>query len=486
MSKVDQAIERVLSGPRGKSVGAFFDFDGTLIDGFSAGAYFVDRIRKREMGVRQIVDTLKFARKKEVSDEEFLQLISDGMAEWGGQSEQEMRDLWHRLWLEKIGATLFPEGWNLIQAHKKMGHTIAIASSATRYQIEPLAEEYEIEHILATPVRVRNGKLTGGLDGAPLWGQGKADAVKAFCRARKITLSKSYGYANGDEDIAFLKSVGKPTAVQPKPKLEAVALESDWPILRYPPRKRGPAKSMARTVGAYSAMGMTALAGLGYIRMTGDVRGALDKVTAYSSDAAFAVLGVKLDVIGRENLERARPCVFLLNHQSKFDMFVMMNLVRRDFTGVAKAEARKVPGFGKYMEMADVAFIDRSNSRKAVEAMKPAVDRLKKGLSVCISPEGTRSWTPKLGRFKKGPFHLAMQAGVPLVPVVIRNAWEIMGRNDQTMRSGTIQVCVLDPIPTDDWTVENMEAGIEDVRQRYVDTLENWPTEGRKKAGRKR
>ena len=477
MSEVEQAIERVLQGPRGKSVGAFFDFDGTLIDGFSAGAYFIDRIQRRDFGFRQVVDTLKMARKKEISDAEFLALIKDGVVEWAGQPEQEMRNLWKRLWLEKVGATLFPEGWRIIQAHKQMGHTIAIASSATRYQIEPLAEEYGIDHVLATPVKVRNGRLTGGLDGSPLWGQGKADAVKAFCKRNKISLAKSYGYANGDEDIAFLKSVGKPTAVQPKPKLLAVANQDGWPVLRYPPRKRGPAKAMARTVGAYSAMGMTALAGLGYMRMTGDVRGALDKVTAYSSDAAFAVLGVKLDVIGRENLDKARPAVILLNHQSKFDMFVMMNLVRKNFTGVAKAEARKVPGFGKYMEMAEVAFINRSNSKQAVEALKPAVDRLKKGLSVCIAPEGTRSWTPKLGKFKKGPFHLAMQAGVPLIPVVIRNAGEIMGRNDQTMRSGTIQVCVLDPIPTDDWTLDNMEQRIEQVRNLYIKTLEKWPSE---------
>ncbi len=476
-SASEAAIQRILEGPKGPKIGAFFDFDGTLIDGFSAAAYFTDRIKGGHMGAKEIVDTLKLARKKDLSDDEFAQVIGDGIMEWAGQSEEELRNLWSRLWFDKVAPNMFPEMWKVIQAHKRMGHTIAVASSATPYQIEPIAAEYGIEHILATQPRIRNGKLTGGIIGKPLWGQGKANAVKAFAKDKKITLSKSYGYANGDEDIAFLQSVGCPNAVQPKPKLEALAVESEWPILRFPPRKRGPAKAMARTVGAYAAMGATFLAGLGYAKATGETRKAVDFITAMSSDAAFAVLGVKAKVINREGLNAHRPCVFLLNHQSKFDMFVMMHLVRTEFTGAAKIEARKVPGFGRFMEMADVAFLDRSNSNKAIDALKPAVDRLKKGLSLCIAPEGTRSWTPKLGPFKKGPFHLAMQAGVPVVPVVIRNAGEIMGRNDQTMRSGTVHVAILDPVDVSDWTESNMVERIAEVRQKFVDTLENWPEE---------
>lgn len=475
MSALDEAIRRVLDGPKGPKIGAFFDYDGTLIDGYSAAAYFTDRIRRREMGRKELVDTIKLARKKDLSDAEFHEVIGKGILDWAGRTEDEMRSLWKRLWLSKVGSTLFPEGWKLVRAHQKMGHTVAIASSATTYQIEPLAEEYGIEHVIATPVKIRNGKLTGGLSGSPTWGQGKADAVVAFAKTHQIDLASSYGYANGNEDIAFLRSVGNATAVQPKPLLEKTANEAGWAVLRFDPRKRGPAKAMARTVGAYGAMGLSFLAGMGLHRTHGDVRKTVDWVTQAAADSAFAVLGVKLEVVGEENLWAHRPCVFALNHQSKFDMFVMMQLVRRGFTGVAKAEARKVPGFGRFMEMAEVAFLDRSDSGKAVDALKPAVDRLKKGLSVCIAPEGTRSWTPKLGPFKKGPFHLAMQAGVPIVPVVIRNAGEIMGRNDQTMRSGVVQVAILPPVDVTQWKVSELTARVAEVRQMYVDTLENWP-----------
>lgn len=477
MTPLDTALRRVLDGPKGPKIGAFFDFDGTLIDGYSAAAYFTDRIRRREMSARELLDMLALARKKDLSDAEFGEVIGMGILEWAGQSEDEMRALWKRLWSASVGATLFPEGWKLVRAHQRMGHTVAIASSATCYQIEPLAEEYGIEHVIATPVKIRNGRLTGGLAGPPTWGQGKADAVRVFAKAHKLDLGRSYGYANGNEDIAFLQSVGQATAVQPREQLERTAHEAGWPVLRFDPRRRGPARAMARTVGAYGAMGMSFLAGLGYHRATGDARKTVDLVTQMASDAAFAVLGVKLEVVGEEHLWAHRPCVFTLNHQSKFDMFVMMNLVRRGFTGVAKAEARKVPGFGRFMEMAEVAFLDRSDSGKAVDALKPAVDRLKKGLSVCIAPEGTRSWTPKIGPFKKGPFHLAMQAGVPIVPVVIRNAGEIMGRNDQTMRPGTVQVALLPPVDVSKWKLSELNERIAEVRQMYIDTLDNWPTE---------
>jgi putative phosphoserine phosphatase / 1-acylglycerol-3-phosphate O-acyltransferase len=475
MSALDDAIARVMAGPKGPKIGAFFDFDGTLIDGYSAAAYFTDRLKRREMGARELIDTLKLTRKKDLSDAEFGDVIGKGILDWAGRSEEQMRSLWRRLWLGSIASTIFPEGWKLVRAHQKMGHTVAIASSATRYQIEPLAEEYGIEHIVATQAKVRNGRLTGGIVGQPAWGDGKAAAVQAFAKAQRIDLARSYGYANGNEDIAFLRSVGHATAVQPKELLEATARESGWPVLRFAARKRGSAEAMARTVGAYGAMGATFLAGLGYHRLTGDRRKTVDFVTQTAADTALKVLGVKVEVVGEENLWAHRPCIFALNHQSKFDMFAMMHLVRRDFTGVAKIEARKVPGFGRFMEMADVAFLDRADSGKAINALKPAVERLKKGLSLCIAPEGTRSWTPKLGPFKKGPFHLAMQAGVPIVPVIFRNTGEIMGRNDQTMRAGTLQVAVLPPIDVSGWKVEEMEARIAEVRQLYVDTLENWP-----------
>lgn len=479
MITTSEAIDAILEGPEGPKIAAFFDFDGTLIDGYSAGAYFTDRLRNGEMGLGELVETAKMFTMGDLNEAEFAEVIGKGIGEWGGLTEEEMYDLWQRLFKEKIAACLFPEAWKLVKAHQKMGHTVVIATSATRYQVMPTANELGISEILCTQAMVRHGKLTGGLVGDPLWGSGKAAAVKAYARSKKIDLKRCYGYANGNEDIAFLKTVGHANAVNPKEQLAEVAEEAGWNMLQFDPRKGNSLASIARSIGAYGAMATAFVGGLAYAKATGKNRRAVDLIGSIGFDAALAIAGIEVETVGEHNVWTHRPAVFLLNHQSKLDFYVMFSLLRRDFTGVAKKEAQNTPGFKTFMEMAEMAFIDRGNTTKAIEALQPAVDRLKRGLSVCMAPEGTRSYSPNLGRFKKGAFHIAMQAGVPVVPVVIRNAGEMMSRNSLTMRPGKVQVAVLPAIDVSTWKVEELDQRVEEVRQRYLDTLENWPTDAK-------
>ena len=154
-------------------------------------------------------------------------------------------------------------------------------------------------------------------------------------------------------------------------------------------------------------------------------------------------------------------------------------LLRGGFTGVAKQEAAHMPLLGQILRALDFAFIDRSNTRDAKEAMQPAVDRLRLGMSVVIAPEGTRSLTPRLGRFKKGPFHMAMQAGAPIVPVIIRNSYEVMPRGSLLFRPGTVQVCALPPIDVTQWNVEDLDGHVADVQALFQRTLDDWPVAGR-------
>jgi putative phosphoserine phosphatase/1-acylglycerol-3-phosphate O-acyltransferase len=170
--------------------------------------------------------------------------------------------------------------------------------------------------------------------------------------------------------------------------------------------------------------------------------------------------------------------VFVFNHQSKLDPIVMMKLLRGGFTGVAKKEAANVPGFGQFFRLAGVAFIDRGNSAQIREALEPAVAKVRdEGISLVIAPEGTRSATPRLGRFKKGAFHIAMQADVPIVPIVMRNVGQVMWRGSQAIRSGTVEVAVLDPIDTSGWDVDELGEHVQEVRDLFVETLANWPTD---------
>ncbi len=115
--------------------------------------------------------------------------------------------------------------------------------------------------------------------------------------------------------------------------------------------------------------------------------------------------------------------------------------------------------------------MDRKNREKAIEAMKPAVDVLKSGTSIIIFPEGTRSYDYNLGRFKKGAFHLAMQAGVPIIPIVIKNAHDAMPRGSSLFRPTAIEVIVLPPVPTKGWKVEQLNKKIHNIRNSFLKEL---------------
>jgi putative phosphoserine phosphatase/1-acylglycerol-3-phosphate O-acyltransferase len=184
---------------------------------------------------------------------------------------------------------------------------------------------------------------------------------------------------------------------------------------------------------------------------------------------------IHLKVIGEHHATH-RPAVFFINHQSTLiDALVTSRVVQRGFTAIAKAEVKRVPVLGQLLALADVAFVDRSDTSTAISALQPAVDRLRKGISIALSPEGTRSLSPRIGPFKKGGFHLARDAGVPIVPIVIRNAGEIMWRNAKVAQQGTIEVVLHEPLPTVGWTKADLDEWVPRMRQLYIDTLDDWP-----------
>ena len=140
---------------------------------------------------------------------------------------------------------------------------------------------------------------------------------------------------------------------------------------------------------------------------------AIDSMMALSAEYSLALAGVRVETVGEEHVWEQRPAVFVFNHQSQLDVFVICHLLRRDFTGVAKKELTKDPIFGPVFKFAGVAFVDRQGGGNPREALQPAVDKLGDGISVVIAPEGTRSLTPTLGTFKTGAFHLRSRGRRP-------------------------------------------------------------------------
>jgi putative phosphoserine phosphatase/1-acylglycerol-3-phosphate O-acyltransferase len=337
-----------------------------------------------------------------------------------------------------------------------------------------VARDLGIAHVLCTELVAENGILTGQSHGM-LWGEAKAKAVRAFAREHGVDLRASSAYANGQEDVAFLSSVGHAHALNPHPVLRQAAADYGWPVimLREPPETNW--QTYARTLGMHAAMntGFGIGAALGLLRR--DRRFGSNTGLALGSDAALKAARISLNVIGEDNLWRARPAVFIFNHQSALDPILFGALLRRDFTAVAKKEAKHDPRVALINFLLETVFVDRGNTTQSRRELDALVERIRGGTSIAIAPEGTRTATPKLQPFKKGAFHMAMQAGVPIVPVVVRNAGELWFRGDTWVHPGTADVCVLDPIPTGDWTVESLGGHVSDIRQRFIDVLEQWP-----------
>jgi putative phosphoserine phosphatase/1-acylglycerol-3-phosphate O-acyltransferase len=150
-------------------------------------------------------------------------------------------------------------------------------------------------------------------------------------------------------------------------------------------------------------------------------------------------------------------------------------LVRDNWTGVAKIELRSNPLVGTLGRLLDAAFIDRADTAAAVAALRPVEDAARKGLSILVAPEGTRTDTRTVGAFKKGAFRIAMATGLPIVPIVIRNSDSVAGRNSHRLSPGTVDIVVLPPIDVSDWSVDDLPKRTEQVRELYLDTLASWP-----------
>ena len=472
----EQLIADAGAGPRGPGVGAFFDFDGTLIDGYSLSAFARHHLRSLHISPADLGRMLLTGIRGVTTEEDFERFTLLSMHAWAGRSEDELAELGERLFVQGISGSLYPEGWRLVEAHQRAGHTVVLASSATRFQVEPAARAMGVRHILVSPTEIVNGIATGRSGGPLLWRTGKAAAVRAFAAAHDIDLRESYAYSNGDEDMPFLQTVGRPRAVNPGRRLAEAARHYGWPVARFRSRRPGPA-DIARTGAGLAGMFGGFALGVTLGALTGSRREAVDLGTTLAGELGSVLAGVRLEVRGAEHL-LTRPAVFLFNHQSQLDVLILAKLLHGGFTGVAKKELANSPGFGLVFRLADVAFVDRHDTAAAVKALQPAVQKLRDGISLVIAPEGTRSASPALGPFKKGAFHVAMQAGVPIVPIVIRNSGELMWRGATTIHAGTVQVVVLPPVDTAGWEAGKLDEHVQQVRGEYLATLANWPGTG--------
>ncbi len=455
----------------GSHITAFFDMDRTLINDFSAKKFMMTRFLSGNTTMKeyltQFITALAFAS----GNRDFVLLTKIAALGVKGIPESEFIELGQHVFEDYLEDTIYPESRQLIEMHLVKGHRIVIISAATTYQIKPVAKALGIKDVYATEMELRNSKFTGRIS-EMCWGEGKARAARKSAKKYKTDLSKSYFYSDSFDDYRLLKLVGNPVATNPDQRLSQIAFENNWPILRFEEPVEKPIVNGFRTALAAATIYPSAVKGIIKGVMTMSRQEAANTTFATIGDFGSKMAGMDIAVKGKYNLEEIRPAVFCFNHQSAADFFIVMKLIRHDFTGVAKKELARTP-IGPIFSALGAIYVDRANREKAIEAMKPAVEALKSGISVAIAPEGTRSGSKTLGPFKKGAFHLAMQAGVPIIPIVIKNAYMAMPKGSSMFKPTHIEVVVLDPVDTSLWKRKNLNKHIDDVRNLYLNELEN-------------
>ena len=161
---------------------------------------------------------------------------------------------------------------------------------------------------------------------------------------------------------------------------------------------------------------------------------------------------VWIRVRGRENISTRQSYVVVANHQSQYDIVVLYGWLGVDFRWVMKKELRKIPGLGIACEKIGHIFIDRSNTKKALESLEAAKKAITDGVSVIFFPEGTRSSTGKLGSFKMGAFKMAKDLDLPVLPVTISGTRNVLKTKSVLLWPGKVEMTIHPPIPAGELT----------------------------------
>lgn len=192
--------------------------------------------------------------------------------------------------------------------------------------------------------------------------------------------------------------------------------------------------------------------------------------------------GMRITLHMETKLDPAQPYVFMSNHVSAADIWALYAVLPVRVRMIAKKQLGSIWFFGWALRAGKFVFIDRQDPHAARRSIAEASTRIREGVSVLLFPEGTRSRDGRLKSFKKGGFHLAITAGVPIVPVVVKGTYQLLPPNTWWIRPGPVEVVVAPPVPTQGLGDSNRGAVLLEVRQQIAarlgqDALEVPPAE---------
>ena len=187
-----------------------------------------------------------------------------------------------------------------------------------------------------------------------------------------------------------------------------------------------------------------------YALIARDVR-PLYHVATFLGISGVRLAGIRIRELGRNNLEPGRNYIFMSNHVSNLDPPIQIPRIQARCSVLVKKELFRIPILGTGMHMAQLVPVDRSNREAAIESVREGVAVLRQGLHMFIYPEGTRSADGKLLPFKKGPFHLAMESGVPVLPITILGTYEAWPKHRFALKPGVVTIVYHPAIDPNDY-----------------------------------
>jgi 1-acyl-sn-glycerol-3-phosphate acyltransferase len=187
-----------------------------------------------------------------------------------------------------------------------------------------------------------------------------------------------------------------------------------------------------------------------------------------------SITPIRVNVVGRGNIVEKQSYVVVVNHQSLFDIFLLWGFLGIDTRWVMKKELRKVPLFGFAGKLGGNIYIDRSDSKGAYESLKEAKNILVDGVSLIMLPEGTRSRDGKLREFKKGAFVMALDTGIPLLPVSIVDTKHILPPGTLNLFPGRATLVIHEPVAAEEYDEENLDGLILKVRSVIQEGIERY------------
>ncbi|WP_232695716.1 lysophospholipid acyltransferase family protein [Brevibacillus daliensis] len=158
------------------------------------------------------------------------------------------------------------------------------------------------------------------------------------------------------------------------------------------------------------------------------------------------IAGAEIKVNGAENVPLNEAVLFVSNHQSNMDIPVLFLSSPNKMSFIAKKEMENIPGLGKFMKMGNCLFMDRDNPRQSIKTISEGVDLLKKGYSLSVFPEGTRSKSNQPGEFKPGSLRLATKSGAKIVPVSLKDTRKLMEDNGNRIKPAQVEITFHEPI----------------------------------------